>query len=250
MGAIRATVTFGCFTSLVLLCFSSPCFHAAKSSITNDRPLDIGETMSSPNQTFELGFMSKSTISSTTIWYLGIWSFYFEQRLVVWIAKKKNPVSNASPSLKINHSGNLIISSADGTEIPITSVAPISKNTSAKLLESGNLVLLEEAGGRVLWQSFDHPPDTLLPDMKLWQNLFLISGLIDEIPYLGPFTLGINPNGTNQFVVWYRGLIYWKSSLWNSLGSIKGLFGINIHYSFEFDEDGKYFNFAYNQTRG
>ncbi|XXG83159.1 hypothetical protein AAC387_Pa10g0978 [Persea americana] len=225
-------------TSLVFLCFSTPCFHAAE-SITAAQPLTTNETMSSPNRIFELGFFPKSTISNSTIFYLAIWQSN-SKRHVVWVSNREDPIRSSSPSLRINPSGNLIISSSDNTtEIPITSVTSTSTKTAAKLLDSGNLVLLEEATGRVLWQSSDHPTDTLLPGMKL-RNL--TSWLTNAIPYPGPFTLGLDPKGPNQFVIWYRGLVYWKSSLWNSSGSIR-----YVDYSFGSDEDGKYFNFTINQ---
>ena len=42
----------------------------------------------------------------------------------------------------------------------------LNSNTSATLLDSGNLVL-RNGNSDILWESFDYPTDTLLPGMKL-----------------------------------------------------------------------------------
>jgi hypothetical protein len=45
---------------------------------------------------------------------------------------------------------------------------------SAQLLEYDNLVVLSDPSSSVviLWQSFDHPSNTLLPGMKIGKNLW------------------------------------------------------------------------------
>ena len=37
----------------------------------------------------------------------------------------------------------------------------------AKLLDIGNLVLVQQDSQRVTWESFDYPTNTMLPFMKL-----------------------------------------------------------------------------------
>ncbi|RWR93558.1 receptor-like serine/threonine-protein kinase SD1-8 [Cinnamomum micranthum f. kanehirae] len=246
MASLRTNRSMRIFISLVFLSLWNPCSDAAE-SITNTQSLATFETLVSPNRNFVLGFFTPTSASG---FYVGIWVSNDTTRQVVWVANRENPIRYFSPSLKINHSGNLVISSDYYEEIPITSVtwASTTTNTSAKLLDNGNLVLVEGANGRVLWQSFDHPTDTLLPGMKL-RNL--TSWLNDEVPYPGPFTLGIDPNGTNRFVIYYRGVVYWTSRLWNVSEYVKGSHMYHphsIHYRFESDKDGKYFIFTINQT--
>lgn len=243
------------FMSLVFLSFS--CSYADE-SITNTQPLTTWETMFSPNRIYALGFFTTATTSPSSSFYLGIWLSNDTQRQAVWVANRENPIHSSSPSLKISNSGNLIISSNGITDICITNATGTSTNTSAKLLDNGNLVLLEEANGdtiegRILWQSFDHPTDTLLPGMKLRRTRFLTSWLNNKVPYPGAFTLGIDPNGANQFVISYRGVVYWKSRVWNGSEYVRDFFNnqpYNIHYRFESDEDGKYFIYTINQTAG
>lgn len=69
--------------------------------------------------------------------------------------------------------------------------------TSAELLDCGNLQLRD--GEVTLWQSFDHPADTLLPDMRLSVNKKtvyqrrLTSWAALNDPQPGKFTLGFDP---------------------------------------------------------
>ncbi|KAJ8622327.1 hypothetical protein MRB53_030856 [Persea americana] len=165
MASLRITS----FMSLVFLSFS--CSYADE-SITNTQPLTTWETMFSPNRIYALGFFTTATTTPSSSFYLGIWLSNDTQRQAVWVANRENPIHSSSPSLKISNSGNLIISSNGITDIRITNATGTSTNTSAKLLDNGNLVLLEEVNGdsiegRILWQSFDHPTDTLLPGVKL-----------------------------------------------------------------------------------
>jgi hypothetical protein len=54
----------------------------------------------------------------------------------------------------------------------------------AQLLDTGNLILVQRESKRVLWQSFDHATDPLLPNMKLWvglENRFELVPVILEV---------------------------------------------------------------------
>ncbi|KAG5551168.1 hypothetical protein RHGRI_009559 [Rhododendron griersonianum] len=62
--------------------------------------------------------------------------------------------------------GNLVI--VVGRVSYMLSNISSSGNTSATLLDSGNLVLNDRRSGDILWQSFDYPTDTLLPGMKVF----------------------------------------------------------------------------------
>lgn len=43
----------------------------------------------------------------------------------------------------------------------------LASNVHAQLLDTGNLVLLNSESGATIWQSFDHPSDTVLPNMQI-----------------------------------------------------------------------------------
>ncbi|XP_022867954.1 G-type lectin S-receptor-like serine/threonine-protein kinase CES101, partial [Olea europaea var. sylvestris] len=93
-------------------------------------------------------------------------------------------------------------------------------NITATLLNSGNFVVRETnvngSAGRILWESFDYPTDTLLPGIKLGvnhrtgRNWHLTSWFENFNPASGAFTLEWDPS-TRKLIVQRRGLIYWTS---------------------------------------
>ncbi|KAK9232015.1 hypothetical protein WN943_022257 [Citrus x changshan-huyou] len=221
---------------------------------------------------FKLGFFSPAS-STTTERYLGIWhdtapdtlGWYFRPILPryqtdepIWIANRNTPILDQSGVLTIDSiDGNLKILHNGGNPIAVSSVEGASNNTSATLLQSGNLVLREmNTDGtikRVLWQSFDYPTDTLLPGMKLGINLqtghqwFLQSWLDYSSPAQGSFTLGIEPNATNQLIIrWRRETIYWTSGLLLN-GNFNFSRSWNLSFSYTSNEQEKYFEYSLNE---
>ncbi|XP_023908134.2 G-type lectin S-receptor-like serine/threonine-protein kinase CES101 [Quercus suber] len=98
-----------------------------------------------------------------------------------------------------------------------------TQNTSTvTLLDTGNLVVREVNSdgsiGSSLWESFDHPTDTLLPGMKLGvnhktgRNWSLTSWLTQYDPASGPFTLEWEAK-TSRLVIKRRGVPYWSTRL-------------------------------------
>jgi hypothetical protein len=103
-----------------------------------------------------------------------------------------------------------------------------------------------------LWQSFDYPTDTLLPGMKLGfntksgHNWSLTSWSNEEDPASGSFTLGMDPNNTNQLIIWWQGEIYWVSGLWlNFSFNLPHVLSNDAYYHFSYhsEENEKYFNY-------
>lgn len=105
---------------------------------------------------------------------------------------------------------------------------------------------------QVLWQSFDYPTDTLLPGMKIGintktgQRWSLTSWLNDGDPASGSFKLGMDPNNTNQLIIWWQGEIYWVSGLWqNSSFNLPHVLSNDVyyHFSYQSEEEEKYFKY-------
>ncbi|KAM4113100.1 hypothetical protein ACJW30_05G193300 [Castanea mollissima] len=94
-------------------------------------------------------------------------------------------------------------------------------NSSATLLDSGNLVLQRDATGAIVWESFQHPCDTLLPRMKLSNNLStnqkiqLTTWKSPSDPSTGRFSACINPQKIPQGFIWKDGHPYWRTGPWN-----------------------------------
>ncbi|KAA8525093.1 hypothetical protein F0562_007043 [Nyssa sinensis] len=167
----------------------------------------------SPRGTFSLGFFNLSYSS-----YLGIWYTSDIQARTVWVAKPNTPLRD-SAVLTIDGAGILKITSDGNTVINISDQVG-TRNVTATLHDSGNFVLMDQTEKRILWQSFDNPTNTLLPGMKLGQNLrtlqnwSLTSWLNYNDPSSGAFTLRWEPTQeSGQLVMYRRGEVYWKSGL-------------------------------------
>ncbi|KAK9281694.1 hypothetical protein L1049_004598 [Liquidambar formosana] len=155
----------------------------------------------------------------------------------------------------------MIISNSGASPIVLSSVQTAS-NTSATLLDSGNFVLRElNSDGsveRVLWQSFDYPTHVLLPGMKLGinfktgHNWSLTSWVSDEVPASGSFTLGGNPNGSRELIIWWQGKVHWTSGLWRD-GKFDFLPFLSSQeykiFSYISNEDERYFTFSMDKNR-
>ncbi|XP_062161864.1 S-locus-specific glycoprotein S13-like [Alnus glutinosa] len=93
-------------------------------------------------------------------------------KTVVWDANRNTPLSNSSGTFKIGDHGNVVVVDQVGN-ISWSSNETKAGQHVVQLLDSGNLVVKEmneSDPGKYLWQSFDYPTDTLLPDMKLgWE---------------------------------------------------------------------------------
>ncbi|KAI3690200.1 hypothetical protein L2E82_48175 [Cichorium intybus] len=146
---------------------------------------------------FTLGFFNEDYS------YLGIWYTNDVASRKVWVANRNAPIisSSGAHALSINpNTGDLIIIAEGRTLMSITNVqmGP-NANVTATLEDNGNFRLINEIDKRVLWQSFDHPTNVLLPGMKLGydlttgQNWNLTSWLSNEIPDLGDFTMSWEP---------------------------------------------------------
>ncbi|XP_028060271.1 G-type lectin S-receptor-like serine/threonine-protein kinase CES101 [Camellia sinensis] len=93
-----------------------------------------------------------------------------------------------------------------------------------------------------------------LPGMKLGlfkssrgqpQHLFLISQVSPQIPTLGAFTLGVDPNNTKQLGIWQSGVLYWRSGMWNGY-NFSYFPSSNNEFNLRYfsDENQSYFTFS------
>ncbi|GKV52816.1 hypothetical protein SLEP1_g59376 [Rubroshorea leprosula] len=254
--------------SLVLLCLSFLLIPACSTTDTLEqgKQLRYGELLESSNGRFRLGFFRFNKAPDKS--FLGIWyndnSSNYEVDGVqepVWIANRNNPIFNSSGILSVNHNGCLQILSGEREFIALYQTrTPIQAH--ATLRNDGNFVLQQlNSDGSVkgdLWQSFDHPTDTLLPGMKLGFNLktglswTLTSKRSDDSPASGSFTLGMDPNDTKQLVILRRDDVYWRSGQWqHSSSNFPHLtFEQDFGYRFSFtqNENETYFNFTTNPS--
>jgi hypothetical protein len=121
-------------------------------------------------------------------------------------------------------------------------------------MDSGNLVVLSaENTSESIWQSFDYPGDTWLPQMKISMSQRLISWKKPWDPSPGSFALEMDPNGSDEFVLmWENHTTYWDTGVWNGkyFPKVPDMTSNSIHnYSYFNNGSYKYFTYSY-VTRG
>ncbi|XP_076960448.1 G-type lectin S-receptor-like serine/threonine-protein kinase At4g27290 [Bidens hawaiensis] len=165
---MTAPYVYSCLFLLSLLL--SDC--AALDTLYADQPITDGRTLVSAGNMFELGFFSPGNSKNR---YLGIWYKKISICTVVWVANRDNPITDKSGMLKFSSSGNLEILSGSNTMVWSSESTVSGWNNNSvmvlRLLDSGNLVVLERDDNNKIWQSFDHPGDTFLPGMKFGKDL-------------------------------------------------------------------------------
>nr|POF23840.1 g-type lectin s-receptor-like serine/threonine-protein kinase rks1 [Quercus suber] len=93
----------------------------------------------------------------------------------------------------------------------------------AKLLDLGNLVLVQQDSQRVTWKSFDYPTNSLLPFMKLgldrWTGLnqFLTSWKPKDDPGIGNYSYQMAPTGYPQACLYMGQTLLWCVGSWTGL---------------------------------
>ncbi|XP_068497177.1 G-type lectin S-receptor-like serine/threonine-protein kinase At4g27290 [Phaseolus vulgaris] len=144
-------------------------FFIAADTIRLSQSISDGMTLVSQGETFELGFFSPENSKNR---YLGIWYKNITQT-VVWVAN--GAINDSSGILTLNSTGSLVLRQHDKVVWYTTTSEKQARNPVAQLLDSGNLVVRDESETdseeAYLWQSFDHPSDTILPGMKLGRNI-------------------------------------------------------------------------------
>ncbi|KAF4357002.1 hypothetical protein F8388_001084, partial [Cannabis sativa] len=147
---------------------------------------------------FELGFFTP-TDSSSNNRYLGIWYKNIAVQTIVWVANRCEPIIDSSA---LQHRKSCAFSGKNNKSVLIwsTNSSKQAREPLVQLLDYGNLVLRDEKDAnttKFLWESFDYPTDTMLPEMKLgWDlkrglNRRLSSWKSSDDPCHGDFTYGI-----------------------------------------------------------
>ncbi|XP_056847630.1 receptor-like serine/threonine-protein kinase SD1-8 isoform X3 [Raphanus sativus] len=215
--------TFIMFIFFALIVFQAFSISAKTLSATESLTISSNKTITSSGEIFELGFFNLPSTSSR--WYLGIWYKKISRRTYVWVANRDNPLSSPHGTLRI-FDNNLAI--FDQSDTPVWSTNLTKGHVrSAELLDNGNFVLRDlnsnDPADGFLWQSFDFPTDTLLPEMKLgWDNRtglnrFLRSWKAPDDPSSGDFSTKLKTNGFPEFYVCNKELIMYRSGPWNGI---------------------------------
>ncbi|XP_060669514.1 G-type lectin S-receptor-like serine/threonine-protein kinase At1g11410 isoform X2 [Ziziphus jujuba] len=220
--------------TLLLFLIFRICICLDTISIKTNPVRDIDKyVLVSSGETFALGFFSPG---KSNYRYVGIWYHKIPGQTVVWVANRDSPVNDSSGFLSIDATnGNLVLYKTDRININQTVVNVVwSTNASssacsptsycvARLLDSGNLVLLHNITKQVIWQSFDYPTNTMLPNMKLGidrrtgLNRFLTSWKSEDDPGTGNFSYRFDPSGSPQMIMYKGQFRWWRTGHWNGI---------------------------------
>ncbi|XP_030971408.1 G-type lectin S-receptor-like serine/threonine-protein kinase RKS1 [Quercus lobata] len=231
---------------LILIVLFFP-FCTSVDTLAPDQSIKDGQSLISNKNNFALGFFSPGNSSYR---YLGIWFVKVPNQTIVWVANRNDPIIDSSGVLSVNHYGNLVLHDSSNRLLWSTNVSVQGTTSSvAQLQDSGNLVLVQGNNKKVIWQSFDHPTDTLLPGMRLGLNRitgldrFLTSWKSQDDPGTGDYFCKINPTGSPQVVLYKGSTLYWRSGPWpwpTSLSSSFKCYFVNnedeVSYAYFFDD--------------
>ncbi|KAM3757944.1 hypothetical protein ACB098_01G005300 [Castanea mollissima] len=196
----------------------------AADGIAKSESLTEGMTLVSRDGSFALGFFRPGNSGNR---YLGIWYNNIPGRTVVWVANRLNPINDSSGMLMVNSSGSLVLLSQNRTVAWSANSTKKAWNPIVQLLDSGNLVLREEKEEnpeKYLWQSFDYPSDTWLPEMKIGWDLK--TGLERRIsawkspddPSPGKLSWGVELHNYPEIVAKKGAKKFSRTGPWNGLG--------------------------------
>ncbi|KAF8108642.1 hypothetical protein N665_0106s0041 [Sinapis alba] len=202
------------FFASLLFFIISPSFSFA---ITTQSPLSIGQTLSSSNGVYELGFFSPNNSQNQ---YVGIWYKGIIPRVVVWVANREKAVTESTAHLTIRTNGSLLLLDGKAGVVWSTGETFASKGSRAELSDEGNLIVTDNVSGRMLWESFEHLGDTLLPFSPLTYNLatsekrVLTSWKSYTDPSPGYFVAKITPQEPSQVFTMRGSTPYYRTGPW------------------------------------
>ncbi|KAK3431766.1 hypothetical protein EUGRSUZ_E03638 [Eucalyptus grandis] len=216
-----------CFSILYFLSICMFALEVCKSVdvLSSSEPIRDGDTLVSAGEKFQLGFFSPGNSSNR---YLAIQYHNIPEKTIVWVANGDNPVNDSSGVLRIGNEGKLVlVDQAERVLWSSNNMNASSQSVVAQLLDSGNLVLKDDSqnvSGNYLWQSFDHPSNTLLAGMKQGWDLrmgldrHMTAWKSAEDPSTGDFTYGVDLGGIIPELVIRKGRVkYFRTGPWNGI---------------------------------
>ncbi|KAK2414216.1 putative receptor protein kinase ZmPK1 [Trifolium repens] len=166
------------------------------------------------NGIFSAGFYQiGENAFSFAIWFTELEDHSHDPANIVWMANREQPVNGKKSKLLLLNTGNVLLLDA-GQHITWTSNTESNAPLELYLKDDGNLVLRELQGTTILWQSYDFPTNTLLPNQPLARHTNLVSSRSQSNHSSGFYKLFFDDN--NILRLDYDGLdvssTYWPPS--------------------------------------
>ncbi|XP_016492886.1 G-type lectin S-receptor-like serine/threonine-protein kinase At4g03230 [Nicotiana tabacum] len=213
------------------------------------------QTIVSSGENFELGFFKPGTSKK---YYLGIWYRNVIPQTVVWVANREKPLSATdmmSAELKVLD-GNLVLITESKSLFWSTNISSTSSNSLvATISDDGNLIFSDGLNSTPpLWQSFDHPTDTWLPNAKTKYDKRsnttknIISWKNSEDPSPGLFSVEMDQSNRQFLLKWNRTEMYSATGPWNgrifSLMPEMSLNSQRYNFTYVDNENESYFMYS------
>ncbi|XP_024986905.1 G-type lectin S-receptor-like serine/threonine-protein kinase SD2-5 [Cynara cardunculus var. scolymus] len=159
-----------CLSSVRRIGKVKPGFQGSQMQFIDNNGLFLVSNTSS----FGFGFNANSDITSFTLVII-----HMSSSRIIWSANRDYPVGN-SDSFVFDDDGNANLQS-NGKVVWSTNTA---KNgvSAMELLDSGNLVFVKDDGA-VVWQSFSHPTNTLMPNQDFIEGMKLVSNSKNNLSF-------------------------------------------------------------------
>ncbi|KAH1038241.1 hypothetical protein J1N35_039984 [Gossypium stocksii] len=155
-------------------------------------PLTPPTSLASPSGRFAFGFYSQGNGFSIGVWLEGNRK---TDNKVVWTANRDDPPLHATATLTLNEKGLLLSSGVSGENKVIAYPNDSAVSVfSASMLDSGNFVLYNKVN-HIIWESFEHPTDTILGGQALLTSHELISSSSENDHSSGRFHLSMQLDG-------------------------------------------------------
>ncbi|CAL5406393.1 unnamed protein product [Camellia sinensis] len=167
-----------------------------RDTITAGNPISStsDETLISDRKRFELRFLNISGHR-----YVGIQYYTWRPLEIVLVFNQDNPLPDSATGFFGILNGNLTLWDKSGISYFSTSLG--SSRSTAKLLDSRDLVVRDDQSGKSLWESFNNPTNTFLPGMNMNANLKLTSWTERDDPTSGDYIFQQNGDVRNGYIV-------------------------------------------------
>ncbi|KAG1328027.1 G-type lectin S-receptor-like serine/threonine-protein kinase [Cocos nucifera] len=202
-------------TGALLLLLLSSLLLLGRLPLADFADIALGSTLSptnsswtSDNKTFSLGFVSDPDNPSL---YLAAITYSGAIRVWTAVGADTNPAAvDSAASLQLRSDGDLRLTNGSGAVVWQSNTSGKGV-TAASLSETGNLVLNNGSGS--VWQSFNHPTDTIVQTQNFTLGQTLRSGI---------YSFSLNATG-NLTLTWNDSVFYFNQGFNSSFTANKTL---------------------------